>query len=74
MLAAGRARWEALCRAVTLSLSPFARGCPLALPGSAQAMCRTWLEMLREEWWEGTGCQLGSVGVGLGWAGCTRPL
>lgn len=59
MLAAGRARWEALCRAVALSLSPFARGCPLALPGGAQAVCRVWLEVLREGWrlWEGTGCQ-----------------
>lgn len=59
VLAAGRARWEALCRAVALSLSPFAKRCPLALPGGAQALCRVWLEVLREEWWlwEGTGCQ-----------------
>lgn len=64
MLAAGRAMWEALCRAVALSLSPFARGCPLALPGGAQAVCSVaggegWL-------WEGTGCR--AVPSAASWA------
>lgn len=65
MLAAGRARWEALCRAVALSLSPFARRCPLALPGGAQALCRVWLEVFRGEWWpwEGRGCQAAVPGA-----------
>lgn len=57
----GAGTWESHVggRAVALSLSPFVRGCPLALPGGAQAVCRVWLEVLREEgWlWEGTGCQ-----------------
>lgn len=82
MPAARRARGEALCRAVALSLSPFAWECPLALPGGAQAMCRVRLDVLREEWqlWEGTGCQavpsaasLAVASVGLGWV-CQPPV